>query len=58
MLQEFSEKNDIPVYFLHEKYSEMEIWRDNIHVAINQDVQIYTNDILEILLKEMSNSAI
>ena len=58
MLEEFSKKNSIPVYFFHEKYSEMEIWRDNIHIAINKDVQIYTNDILEILLKEMNNSVI
>ncbi len=58
MLEEFSNKNSIPVYFFHEKYSEMEIWRDNIHIAINKDVQIYTNDILEILLKEMNNSVI
>ena len=58
MLHEFSKKNNIPVYFLHEKYSEMEIWRDTIHVAINKDVQIYTNDILEILLKEINNFVI
>ena len=37
MLQEFSKKNNISVYFFHEKYSEMEIWRDTIHVAINKD---------------------
>lgn len=58
MLQEFSKKNNISVYFFHEKYSEMEIWRDTIHVAINKDTQIYTNDILEILLEEMNKSVI
>ena len=53
MLEMESQKSDIPVYFLHDKYIEMEIWRDGIHIAINKDTQIYSKDILEILLKEM-----
>ena len=53
MLEMESQKSDIPVYFLHDKYVEMEIWRDGIHIAINKDTQIYSKDILEILLKEI-----
>ena len=52
-LVNYSEKYNIPVYFLHDRYVNMEIWRDSQHVAINNDTKIYTNDILEILLTEM-----
>ena len=57
MLEEYS-KNDISAYFLHDKYAEMEIWRDGIHIAINKDTQIYSKDILEILLKEINIHAV
>ena len=57
MLEKYSE-NDIPTYFLHDKYVEMEIWRDGIHIAINKDTQIYSKDILEILLKEIDIHAV
>ena len=57
MLEMFNQK-DISVYFLHDKYSEMEIWRDGIHIAINKDTKIYSNDIFEILLKEINNHAV
>ena len=52
-LLNYSQEYDIPVYFLHDEYMDLEIWRDSQHVAINNDTQIYTKDILEILLKEM-----
>ena len=52
-LKNYSEKYDIPIYFLHDEYMDLEIWRDSQHVAINNNTQIYTKDILEILLKEM-----
>ena len=52
-LKKYSEKYDISIYFLHDEYMNSEIWRDSQHVAINNNTQIYTKDILEILLKEM-----
>ena len=52
-LKKYSEKYDISIYFLHDEYMNLEIWRDSQHVAINNNTQIYTKDILEILLKEM-----
>jgi hypothetical protein len=52
-LVNYSEKYDVPVYFLHDRYMNMEIWRDSQHVAINNDTKIYTEDILKILLTEM-----
>ena len=58
MLETQSEEYDVPVFFLHDKYIEMEIWRDGIHIAINEDTQIFSKDILEILLKEINPDAV
>ena len=41
------------VYFLHDKYSEMNIWRESFHIAVHPDASIYTDDIHEIILKEI-----
>lgn len=54
MLNNKSNEFSIPVYFLHEKYVDLEIWRETLHVAIHPDAQIYTDDILKIILKEIS----
>jgi len=54
MLNNKSNEFDIPVYFLHEKYVDLEIWRETLHVAIHPDVQVYSDDILKIILKEIS----
>ncbi len=52
MLEAYSKKYDFPIYFLHDKYVEMEIWKDGIHIAINEDTQIYTKDVLKMLIQE------
>ena len=52
-LKNYSLEYDFPIYFLHDEYLTKEIWRDSQHVAINRDTTIYSEDILEILLKEM-----
>ena len=54
MLDNKSNEFDIPIYSLHEKYVDLEIWRETLHVAIHPDAQIYTEDILKIILKETS----
>jgi len=54
MLNDKSNEFAIPVYFLHEKYVDLEIWRETLHVAIHPDAQIYADDILKIILKEIS----
>jgi len=54
MLNNKSNEFTIPVYFLHEKYVDLEIWRETLHVAIHPDAQIYADDILKIILKEIS----
>ena len=54
MLNNKSNEFAIPAYFLHEKYVDLEIWRETTHVAIHPDAQIYADDILKIILKEIS----
>ena len=38
---------DIPVFFLHEKYADMNIWKDRLHIANNPKSIIFTEDIFE-----------
>jgi len=54
MLNNKSNEFSIPVYFLHDKYADLEIWKETLHIAIHPDAQIYTDDILKIILKEIS----
>ena len=54
MLNNKSNEFAIPVYFLHEKYVDLEIWRETLHVAVHPNAQIYSDDILKIILKEIS----
>ncbi len=54
MLNNKSNEFTIPVYFLHDKYVDLEIWRETLHVAVHPNAQIYTDDILKIILKEIN----
>jgi len=40
--------------FLHDKYTDLSIWRDAYHVAINKKVTIYSDDITQIILERIS----
>ena len=51
----FSKENNINSYFLHEKYSKLDIWRDATHIAIHPDTKIYTDDITKIIIKEIKD---
>lgn len=55
IMNEISRKYNIPVYDLHNKYAEMEIWSDLVHVAYNPEANIYTNDIFQIIKNEIEN---
>ena len=54
IMEKISEKFEIDVLYLHEKYAEKEIWKDPYHVAVNKDAQIYTDDIKEWLVEELN----
>jgi len=57
-LENISNEYEIPIYFLHDSYFEMEIWRDNVHVAVHEDAQIFTHDVLQIIIQELQLNAI
>jgi hypothetical protein len=48
-----SNKYDIKIYDLHEKYADLKIWSDLVHVAYNPDSMIFTDDISKIILEEI-----
>ena len=52
-MKEISDKNNVDVYFLHDKYEDMNIWRDPNHIAVNSKSLIYSDDIGEMLVKEL-----
>ena len=53
MLNNISNEFGIPVYFLHDKYADLDIWRETLHIAVHPDAKIYTDDISKIILKEI-----
>ncbi len=55
IMTEIAKQNDIDVHFLHDKYEEMNIWRDPHHIAVNKEAVIYSDDIASILEKELEN---
>ncbi len=44
----------INVEHLHDKYADLPIWKDPVHVAINQNVTVYSEDLVQIILKELT----
>ncbi|MBG98062.1 hypothetical protein CL659_02930 [bacterium] len=53
IIDNISQRFDIDILYLHDKYAENEIWSDPYHVAINRNAQIYTDDIKEWMIKEL-----
>ncbi len=48
-----SDKYDLTVHMLTEKYSRMEIWHDFDHIALGPPSNIYTDDIAKIIINEI-----
>ncbi|MGI0056359.1 MAG: hypothetical protein ACREAK_03165 [Nitrosarchaeum sp.] len=54
VLEEISKEFDINIYYLHDKYSEIDLWADPRHVsAKHPNAKIYNNDIAKIILDEL-----
>jgi len=54
-LQSISQKNNIKVNFLHEKYINSSIFSHGNHVSMSESGLIYSEDIAKIILKEIKN---
>lgn len=47
------DESGVSVYPLHNKYSELEIWHDPTHIAVNKKGKIYSEDIAKIIILEV-----
>jgi hypothetical protein len=47
------QKNHIPMHRLDDKYADMNVWFDYRHVAIDKHGLIYSEDVSEIIRKEL-----
>jgi len=56
LIEEFSRENNVNFYSLHDKYVELEIFNDWSHVAINPASIIFSNDVAEIILKNLGTT--
>ncbi len=52
-MDKISDKHGVKIYDLHEKYTDLDIWADLVHVAYHSDAMIYTDDVAEIILQEI-----
>ena len=52
-LEKFSNENELPLYDLHDKYVNLNIWADVQHVAQNPQVVVYSDDVAKIIFKEL-----
>ena len=53
ILKQISEKYNVKIYSLDDKYQNLNIWYDYYHVAINQKSLIFSNDIAKLILEEI-----
>ncbi len=48
-LEKIANENDVSLYFLHEKYSDMPVWADLWHLSYSKNIKIYTDDITQFI---------
>ena len=53
MLTEIS-NSEISVYKQYDKYADLNIWTDIVHIVENESGIVYSNDIAKIVLKELN----
>jgi len=54
-LEEISDEFDVKVYHFYDKYADLNIWADPIHVSMNQKSIIYSSDMAKIILDEIKS---
>lgn len=54
ILKDLETEFNFKIYKLHDKYDDMNIWKDNTHLAINLKTSFYSTDIVEIILSEIN----
>jgi len=51
MLKNKQKQFNVNLFFLHDKYSNLNIWIDRVHIANNPKTIIFTEDILEKIIE-------
>jgi len=51
MLKNKQKQFNVDLFFLHDKYSNLNIWKDRLHIANNPNTLIFTEDILEKIIE-------
>ena len=46
---------DLEIYSLFDKYNGLQIWNNPSHVAVNEESMIFTEDIIDLISKELDN---
>lgn len=54
-LDEISQDYDIKIYDFTDRYSELDIWKDPYHVALNPKSNIFSHDIAQMILSEIES---
>jgi len=52
ILDNLTKKQGVRIYELEDKYSELDMWRDHMHISIHESVTKYNEDIASIIIKE------
>ena len=52
ILDNLTKKQGVRIYELEDKYSELDMWRDHLHISIHESVTKYNEDIASIIIKE------
>ena len=53
MLKNNANEFNINTYLLQDKYADLNIWREPLHIAIQPEGKIFSDDVLQIILKEI-----
>ena len=55
ILDEIEKEYDLEIYSLFDKYNGLQIWNNPSHVAVNEESMIFTEDIIDLISKELDN---
>jgi RNase H-fold protein (predicted Holliday junction resolvase) len=53
IIKEIANKYDVKTYFLDDKYANLKVWNDPLHVAYNENTTVYTDDIENMILDKI-----
>jgi len=53
MLKNNANEFNFDTYFLQDKYADLNIWREHLHIAIQPESKIFSDDVLQIILKKI-----